>query len=72
MERHALRDDPDSPGLSICYRVVPARSVATANLGNRLFVDAVIWKFRWEHRGAICRNVSAAGAIRQAFLPLGG
>src|SRR5665213_3319894 len=33
----------NSPGSSICCRGVPARSVATA---NRLFVEAVIWKFR--------------------------
>src|ERR1019366_213017 len=35
-----------SRGLKICCRAVLAPPGATAIAGNRLFVEAVIWKFR--------------------------
>ena len=36
----------NSPGLSIYYRSRPGTVGRNSDLGNRLFVDAVIWKFR--------------------------
>ena len=42
----------------------PGTAGRDSDLGSRHFVDAVIWKSAWGHRGAICRNVLAAGAIR--------
>ncbi len=62
MERHALRDDQ----FARIENLLPGRPGTVgrnSELGNRLFVDAVIWKFRvWGRHGAICRNVLAAGA----------
>ena len=34
------------PGLKVCFRAAPATSVGDSVVGNRLFVEAVIWKFR--------------------------
>ena len=45
MERHALRDDQ----FVRIEKLLPGRPGTVgrnSNLGNRLFVDAVIWKFR--------------------------
>src|SRR5476651_2349876 len=62
----------NSPGLSICYRVVPARSVATA-----------IWQSSFRRRGdleipggnTVARFATTFWRLvqyAQAFLPLGG
>ena len=70
MERHALRDDQ----FARIEHLLPGRPGTVgrnSDLGNRLFVDAVIWKFRWGHRGAICHNVLAAGAMRTSVSPAG-
>lgn len=42
-----------------------------SELGNRPFVEAVIWKFRVATRGAICQDVLASGATPTSVLPLG-
>jgi transposase len=69
MERHALRDDQ----FARIEHLLPGRPGTVgrnSDLGNRLFVDAVIWKFRvgtpWR-----CQNVLAAGAIRTSVSPAG-
>ena len=36
----------NSPGLNIFYPDVPALSGVTAISGNRVFVNAVVWRFR--------------------------
>jgi transposase len=69
MERHALRDD-EFAGIEHLLPGRPGTVGRNSDLGNRLFVDAVIWKFRvgtpW-----ICQNVLAAGAIRTSVSPAG-
>ncbi len=63
MERHALRDDQ----FARIENLLPGRPGTvgrSSDLGNRLFVDAVIWKFRvgapWrdlpEHFGGWCNT----------------
>ena len=45
MDRHALRDDQ----FARIEHLLPGRTGTVgrnSDLGNRLFVDAVIWKFR--------------------------
>jgi hypothetical protein len=70
MERQALRDDQ----FARIEHLLPGRPGTVgrnSDLGNRLFVDAVIWNSGWEDRGAICQNVLAAGAIRTSVSPAG-
>jgi hypothetical protein len=67
MERHALRDDQ----FARIEHLLPGRPGTVgrnSDLGNRLFVDAVIWKFRV---GTPCQNVLVAGAIRTSVSPAG-
>ena len=70
MERHALRDDQ----FARIEHLLPGRPGTVgrnSDLGNRLFVDAVIWKFRVgtpRFATTFWRLVQYA----QAFLPLGG
>src|SRR6202034_2372347 len=71
MERHALRDDQFSR-IEILLPGRPGTVGRNSELGNRLFVDAVIWKFRsgvpWRDfaAGAIRTDASRAG-LRAAF-----
>ena len=72
MERHALRDDQ----FARIEHLLPGRPGTVgrnSDLGNRLFVDAVIWKIPGGNTvarfaGTFWRLVQYA----QAFLPLGG
>jgi hypothetical protein len=71
MERHALRDDQ----FARIEHLLTGRpgTVGRSDLGNRLFVDAVIWKFRvgmtvTRFAGTFWRLEQYA----QALLPLGG
>lgn len=70
MERHALRDDQ----FARIENLLPGRPGTVgrnSELGNRLFVDAVIWRFRVGRHGAICRSVLAAGATPTSASPAG-
>ena len=71
MERHALRDDQ----FARIEHLLPGRPGTVgrnSDLGNRVFVDAVIWKFRV---GTPWRDLPErfGGWVQhpQAFLPLG-
>ena len=70
MERHALRDDQ----FARIENLLPGRPGTVgrnSDLGNRLFVDAVIWKFRVGVPWRDLPEHSAAGAIRTGASPAG-
>lgn len=70
MERHALRDDQ----FARIENLLPGRPGTVgrnSELGNRLFVDAVIWKFRVGAPWRDLPDVLAAVQHPQAVLPPG-
>jgi len=70
MERHALRDDQ----FARIEHLLPGRPGTVgrnSDLGNRLFVDAVIWKFRVGTPWRDLPERLAAGAIRTGVSPAG-
>ena len=65
MRRYGLRDDQYAR-IEFLLPGSPGHAGRNSKLGNRLFVDAIIWKFRSGRRGAICRNAMARG---RTFIP---
>src|SRR5947207_12657027 len=72
MERHALRDDQ----FARIEHLLPGRPGTVgrnSELGNRVFVDAVIWKFRagvpWRdlppHFGGWCNMLSSMDTVAE-------
>ena len=70
MERHALRDDQ----FARIEHLLPGRPGTVgrnSELGNRLFVEAVIWKFRGDAVARFARAFWRLVQHPQALLPLG-
>ena len=60
MRRYGLRDE-EFARIEHLLPGRPGHVGRNSALGNRLFVEAVIWKFRSGRRGAICPSASAIG-----------
>ena len=69
MRRYGLRDDQ----WDRIKDLLPGRegSVGVTAADNRLFVEAVLYRYRAGIRGVICRNASVTGRTSSALQPLG-